>query len=55
MKVVKESKNHNIIILDDNDIIEIVTLKHNKQIIEIKCLNSSLHIENKTKKKKVEV
>lgn len=52
MKTIQDKENSNkyTIVIEDNDIIEIETLNGNKQIIEIKCLGHSLHIEEKRKK-----
>ena len=46
MKIIEKNKNHNLIVLDDNDILEITTLKLNQIMIHIKCENGSLQIDD---------
>lgn len=45
MKTIKENGNMTTIILEDDDELEIVSLKRNKGKLVIKCINSILHIE----------
>ncbi len=58
MKIIKENDCKALVILQENDIIEISALNGNKEHFEVKCLNSSLHINefpfSKVKEKSIE-
>ncbi len=58
MKILNNNENNVEIILDENDILDISTLKRNKEHIIVKCLNSSIHVDELTikqiKKKSIE-
>lgn len=45
MKQMKESNHKTTIVLEDNDILEILTLKKNKDKIIVHCINSALHVD----------
>ena len=48
MKIVTEDKNKALIVLEENDILEISSLCGNNEHLLIKCLNSSLHVDELT-------
>ncbi len=58
MKIINNTNNNIEIILDDGDVLDISTLRHNKEHLIVKCINSSIHIDelaaNQIKKKVLE-
>ena len=50
MKIIDEKNQVKNIVLEDDDILEISTLKRNNETIIVKCLNGILHIEELTSK-----
>lgn len=48
MRIVKENKSASIIVLEEGDILEISSLCGNNEQIVVKCLNSSLHVDELT-------
>ena len=58
MKIIDEEDKKVRIILEDDDILEISSLRSNNEKVIVKCLNSSLHIDelsvSKIKEKSLE-
>lgn len=48
MRIIEDKNKKKTIILDDGDTLEISSLKRNKEKIIVKCLNSTLHIDELT-------
>ena len=49
MKTVKDNENKMTIVLEDNDEVEIISLKGNNQKLVVKCIDSILHIDEHSK------
>lgn len=48
MKIINNSTNHAIVVLEDNDILEVTSLKKNHEKLIIKNKNSVIHIDELT-------
>lgn len=45
MRLIEGSEKHHICILEDKDIVEVMTIRGNTQKLQMKCINNTLHIE----------
>jgi len=45
MKIISRDEMHMTVILDDNDFLEVISLKNNNDKIVLKCVNSVIHID----------
>lgn len=48
MKIINNSTNHAIVVLEDNDVLEVTSLKKNHEKLIIKNKNSVIHIDELT-------